>query len=241
VRWGVRVAGLLAAAAAVCACSGSPASPEAAPSPSASCVAEPEAGFRSIFDGTTSSLEGWRQAGPGGFDLVDCGLRSRGGLGLLWYAEPLGTSYVVRLEWKMSGDDNSGVFVGFPAPDDDPWRAVNEGYEVQIDASDPQGWTTGAIYGFRAPDRAAVDAALAPAGEWNTYEIAVAGPRITVRLNGAMVNDFTSADPARLRGPGHVGLQNHSDAAAVTFRNISIRARPGPARPGPAPAPAPAE
>jgi hypothetical protein len=56
-----------------------------------------------------------------------------------------------------------------------------------------------------------------------------------------MVNDFTSADPARLRGPGHVGLQNHSDADAVTFRNISIRARPGPARPGPAPAPAPAE
>ncbi|WP_244204441.1 family 16 glycoside hydrolase, partial [Streptomyces africanus] len=41
-------------------------------------------------------------------------------------------SYSLKLDWKMRGDDNSGIFVGFPASDD-PWSAVNKGYEIQID------------------------------------------------------------------------------------------------------------
>ena len=49
----------------------------------------PEAGFSRIWDGT--HLNGWRQAGPGAFELVNdgaaegCRLDSRGGLGMLWY------------------------------------------------------------------------------------------------------------------------------------------------------------
>jgi len=120
----------------------------------------------------------------------------------------------------VQGEDNSGVFVGFPAPGKDPWRAVNEGYEVQIDAADPNGWTTGSIYSFEPPDREAVARVLHPPGQWNTYEIAVDAERITVLLNGEVVNEFTSSDPMRMQGPGYVGLQNHSDADVVTFRNI---------------------
>ena len=48
----------------------------------------------------------------------------------------------------MAGDDNSGVFVGFP-PSSDPWSAVNNGYEIQIDATDAADRTTGSVYGFK--------------------------------------------------------------------------------------------
>jgi hypothetical protein len=46
-------------------------------------------------------------------------------MGLLW----------LKLDWRMAGDDNSGVFVGFPASGD-PNSAVGNGYEIQIDATD---------------------------------------------------------------------------------------------------------
>ena len=39
-----------------------------------------------------------------------------------------------KLEWKVSDEsDNSGVFVRFPDPDNNPNNAVREGYEIQID------------------------------------------------------------------------------------------------------------
>jgi hypothetical protein len=38
------------------------------------------------------------------------------------------------LEWRVTHiEDNSGIFVRFSNPQDDPWNAVNNGYEIQID------------------------------------------------------------------------------------------------------------
>ena len=104
-----------------------------------------------LFDGTT--LAGWSQAGPGGFRLVDSVMQSYGGMGLLWYTRRTFGDFVLDLDWRVTGGtDNSGVFLRFPDPGDDPWVAVNRGYEVQIyddPGGDPQ--KTGAIYGFKAP------------------------------------------------------------------------------------------
>jgi cytochrome c len=194
------------------------------PRPNVPCAATaPEAGYTSLFDGTSASLAGWRQAGPGGFDLSDCVVRSRDGLGLFWYAaRSFPNNYRLRLDWKVAGDDNSGVFVGFPASDD-PWSAVNRGYEVQIDMTDTPSHTTGAIYDFQAADLAARDAALRPPGQWNTYEIVVQDDTITVVLNGVRINRFVSQDPDRMVPPGFVGVQNHGLGDDVFFRNIRIR------------------
>ncbi|MFJ5776407.1 lectin [Streptomyces sp. NPDC093094] len=191
----------------------------------------PETGYRSLFDGTGTT--GWRQAGPGGFTLADGTLSSHGGLGLYWYgAEEFTGDYSLKLDWRASGDDNSGVFVGFPASDD-PWSAVNNGYEIQIDATDTPDRTTGAVYGFRSADVAARDAALNPPGEWNTYEIRVTGERLEVYLNGRRINDFTNTDPARSLRQGHIGLQNHGDGDDVAFRNIRVKKSGGTTPPGP--------
>src|SRR5699024_12320183 len=103
----------------------------------------------------------------------DCSLRTSGGMGLLWYTEQQFSAYSLKLDWKLVKDDNGGVFVCFPDPGYDPWIAVDEGYEIQIDASDEPDRTTGAIYTFQGADQEARDAALNPVGQWNSYEIVV--------------------------------------------------------------------
>ncbi|MGW7730595.1 ThuA domain-containing protein [Streptomyces canus] len=186
----------------------------------------PENGYRPLFDGTAASLDDWKQAGPGSFTRSDDGtLTSSGGMGMLWYAGQSFGSYSLKLDWKMagaSGDDNSGVFVGFP-PSDDPWSAVDNGYEIQIDATDVPEKTTGSVYGFRSADLKKRDRALNPPGEWNTYEIRVEGERLRVWLNGVKINDFTNTDPARSLRDGHVGIQNHGADDQVSFRDIRIK------------------
>ncbi|WP_412543448.1 ThuA domain-containing protein [Longispora sp. K20-0274] len=184
----------------------------------------PETNYTTLFNGSTA---GWSQAGPGGFTNTDGTLTSHDGLGMLWYSAKELHSYSLKLDWRMAGDDNSGVFVGFPASSD-PWSAVDNGYEIQIDATDTPDHTTGAVYGFQSADLAARDAALNPPGEWNTYEILVEGERLRVFLNGTQINDFTNTDPVRSLRQGYVGIQNHGTGDDVSFRNIRLRETTGP-------------
>ncbi|MBB5798890.1 ThuA domain-containing protein [Streptomyces caelestis] len=186
----------------------------------------PETGYRPLFDGTPASLDDWRQAGAGSFTLSEDGtLTSSGGMGMLWYATSGFSSYSLKLDWKTAGDDNSGVFVGFP-PSDDPWSAVDNGYEIQIDATDAADRTTGAVYGFKSADLKKRDRALNPPGEWNTYEIRVEGERLRVWLNGVQINDFRNTDPARSLVDGHISIQNHGAEDQVSFRDIRIKELP---------------
>ena len=179
----------------------------------------PEIGYTALYNGVTT---GWSQAGPGGFSNSNGTLTSSGGLGMLWYSATEFRSYSLKLDWSAQGDDNSGVLVGFPASGD-PNSAMNNGYEVQIDATDVPERTTGAVYGFKSADIAARDAALNPPGEWNTYELLVEGERLQVFLNGVKINDFTNTDPVRSLASGYLGIQNHGTGDDVSFRNIRIK------------------
>ena len=187
--------------------------------------AEVEPGYTGLFDGTLESLTKWRLAGPGSWGRqADCSIRGEGGMGLLWYTQQEFGDYSLKLDWKLVKDDNSGVFVGFPNPGNDPWVAVDRGYEIQIDESDEIDRLTGSIYTFQSADRAKVLEVLKPHGQWNSYEIQVQGQNIKVFLNGALVNDFNSTDPARDLSSGFIGVQNHGAGESVWYRNIRIKA-----------------
>jgi hypothetical protein len=88
-----------------------------------------------LFDGTPASLEGWEQVGPGRFVLQpDGSIVSKGGMGLLYYAERPFRDFVLELEYRAEAPGaNSGIFVRFSEQPTDPWDAVRAGYEVQID------------------------------------------------------------------------------------------------------------
>ena len=166
----------------------------------------PETGYTALYNGSTT---GWSQSGPGGFSNADATLSSSGGMGMYWYNVKQFTNYSLKLDWRTTADYNSGVVIGVPpSATGNPDAALAAGYEVQIDASDAADRTTGAVYGVKSADIAARDAALNPPGEWNTYELLVEGTRLRVYLNGALINDFTSTDPARSLA-GHIGIQNH--------------------------------
>jgi hypothetical protein len=173
--------------------------------------------FIPIFNGKT--LDGWKMAGDGKFVIVelDDSLQSEGGMGLLWYSEKIYKNFILELEWKVSDeDDNSGVFVRFPDPDDNPNNAVREGYEIQIDdrADDPI-HQTGAIYDFAAPNKLVSK----PTNQWNTMEIQVVNQYYTVIINGEKVTEFKGSKMSE----GFIGLQAHDDKSKVSFRNIMIK------------------
>jgi Domain of Unknown Function (DUF1080) len=178
--------------------------------------------FTYLFDG--QSTDGWRMAGPGKFVLVgyDKSLRSEGGMGLLWYTKKKYKDFVLEVDWKVSRiNDNSGVFVRFSNPDNDPLIAVNTGYEIQIDdMAMPDGnplHKTGAIYNFAAPSNVTVSK---PVGQWNTFEIGATDQKYIVTLNGdKVIPEFTG----NRNTEGYIGIQNHDADSHVSFRNIRIK------------------
>ena len=189
------------------------------------CTPQPAGtGYTSLFDGTLDSLAGWRQASAGSFSRqADCSMKTVGNAGMLWWPGERFDKYSLKLDWKLAGDDNSGVFVGFPDPGNDWNVAFTRGHEIQIDATDDAHSTTGSIYNYSAPDAAARDAVLNPPGQWNAYEIIVDGQRIQVFLNGVKINDYTNTDTNRMTVPGFIGVQNHAAGDDVFFRNIRLR------------------
>jgi len=203
-----------------------------------------DAGFEALFDGKT--IGDWKMStirnqpgrdNPGNFVVRRGALEAHPGndLGMLWLARPAPARYVLRLEWMMTApDDNSGVFVAFPHPeqqnyDNTAYVGVNFGFEIQIDElarpDNAQIHRTGAVYSFKGPTDGPL--IVHPVGEWNGYEITVDGQDFTVALNGQVINHFHfTGDPqSPQRGlastpqqPRFIGLQTHT--GQVLFRRI---------------------
>lgn len=187
-------------------------------------------GFRPLFNGKDKT--GWKMTGPGEFVVEDGCLKTTGGMGLLYYEkEKIGDS-VVRVVFKTASKRaNSGVIIRLPDPPPDPWYAVHNGYEVQIDAAGDEWHCTGAIYSLSKVSARTQK----PGGEWNTMEIEIRGQLTRISLNGVVVNEFRGGQPVPerkqwfepVRGPrpdaGYIGLQNHDANSTVIFREVSVR------------------
>jgi PKD repeat protein len=170
-----------------------------------------DTGWDAIFDGTAESLQGWTQAPGGFFELQDDGtIISRGGLGMLWYAEREFADYSIRLQFRdvSAGTTraNSGVFIRFPNPNtplaqrpecgrigaaasSPAWVAIYCGQEIQIyDGATGEPQKTGSVYNF--DPIALPESGATPKGEWNDYEIRVEGQHYTIIRNGVVINEF---------------------------------------------------
>jgi len=185
------------------------------------CSATPvDQGYTSLFDGTFTSFNQWRKAGGGGFGRQnDCYLQSFRGRGAEWLMDQLTSPYLLKLDWQTPASDRrSNVYVASSS------RAGADpvgGFRIPIGT--PSGGDTGAIIptgGTRqGADQAAVDSALRPVGEWNTYLIQVTPAALRVYLNGTLVN--TLASDTALPVAGYIGLEN-SNTGATRFKNIQV-------------------
>jgi hypothetical protein len=120
---------------------------------------------------------------------------------------------------------------------DPVWVAVYCGQEIQIyDGPSGEAQKTGSVYNFKSLDLAGAHPNTK--GEWNEYEIRTVGGgdyTVTVIRNGEVINKFVNTpglqssrggDPStgeRQFASGFIGLQNHSYADWIQFRNIRVQ------------------
>ncbi|HXR77302.1 MAG TPA: DUF1080 domain-containing protein [Bryobacteraceae bacterium] len=149
----------------------------------------------------------------------------------IWYTRKKIGNATLRIVYKVSDRTaNSGIFIRIPVKPKSEDDAINRGIEVQIDESGDDWHCTGVLYSMtKAKARP-----YKPAGEWNTMEIAMKGPRTTVTLNGVLVTDYDGVSPVPPkkgryepeRGPrpdsGYIAVQHHGGEATVWFREISL-------------------
>jgi hypothetical protein len=98
------------------------------------------------------------------------------------------------------------------------------GYEAQINASRAGESKTGSLVGASE-----VKTASHGDNEWFNYYIKVDGNKVTVKVNGETVNEFT--EPESVNGPhslhqGTIGLEAVGPDSRVEFRNAMIRLLP---------------
>ncbi len=187
---------------------------------------------KQLFNG--KDLTGWqmiRTEGQDTFVVEDGILHTTGHKGDALYTGGKIGHAVIHVVYKMSSDKgNSGVFIRVPEITDKEGDLINKGIEVQIDNRDNDYHSTGVLYSMtKAKARP-----YKPAGQWNTIDITLDGPRTIVKVNGVLVTDYDgkSEVPPKIqpwepdRGPrpdsGYIAVQAHDPSAVISFKEISV-------------------
>jgi len=192
----------------------------------------------SLFDGKT--LAGWKAAEhPDSFKVIDGTIVGNGLRSHLFYLGADGSAefenFELELDVKAMDGANSGVY--FHATwQDEGWPRLS-GTEVQVNNDQPvfeknyiENKKTGSLYGFRNLYKA-----MARDGEWFTFNIRVAKPRVQVRINGRLMIDYVEPANVPVLVPGATrdiltkgtfALQCHDEKSQIFYRNIRVRRLP---------------
>jgi hypothetical protein len=194
-----------------------------------------DGGWKHLFNG--KDLTGWKHVGPGEMYVEDGLIKTRGGMGLLYWTGDKVGDCVIRIVYRMRDENsNSGVFIRVPLEPREEWMPVFYGYEVQIDnkpelSNEDDYHYTGTLYSLTKP----LAKPAKPGPEWNTIEITLDGPRTMVSVNGVKVTDYREGDPVPERkfdfephrgmrpNEGYFGLQNHGEKDVVFFKEVAIK------------------
>ena len=230
-------ASLFLAALVVCAMAAVP----AAQAPNTLTPAEQTAGWRLLFDGTTTA--GWHVYGTDkvvGWEITDGTLIALGKGGD--HANDIVTNaeyenFELLVDWKLSPKANSGIFFNVVEQGYDRIYATGPEYQLIDDDGWPdklEDWQrSGANYAMHPP----LAKAATPVGEWNTTRIVVNRGHVECWLNGVKTVDYQlwtpEWDKLRTTGkwkdfPGYgkakkgkIGLQDHGNK--VFFRNVKVK------------------
>lgn len=173
-------------------------------------------GWITLFAGT--GLDGWvnaRDAGAENKWSIEHGAMTNVEHGNDIATKALFGDFELFIEYKTVPAGNSGVYLRGRIE----IQVFDSNGKAAVDKAD-----AGAIYDMYAP---AVNAAK-PAGEWNSIEARYVGNRLTVKLNGQVVQDNVTVDdvtggalPGDVNEAGPLMLQG--DHGKVWYRNIRIR------------------
>ena len=181
-----------------------------------------EPGFTSLFDGKDISAHFVIKGNPASWKTVEGRILSTPGGDRIVSKKTYG-DFVLRLDFKVSKNGNSGVFFRVPSIDDgDPWVT---GFEAQI-SNEPRddSHCTGSLYGVEAVKKRPDESD----GVWHSYEIISLGERIRIRVDGVETVDASAARNEAIRKRplrGHMGLQDShaGPGSTIEYRNIRIQ------------------
>jgi 3-keto-disaccharide hydrolase len=135
-------------------------------------------------------------------------------------------NYVLTLDWRWpegTANGNNGVLVHTSTPNAlGIWPKSIEVQLHQNNAGDL--WVIGTTLKVpnpegRVKDRRHInltDGSEKPVGEWNTFEITCKGDKISVKVNGVLVNEATDCSVTK----GAISLQ--SEGTPIEYRNIVL-------------------
>ncbi len=194
------------------------------------CIAQeanPQSDLISLFDG--KSLNGWKvNEHPESWKVEDGAIVCFGERSHLFYegdGKPF-KNFHFKAEVKTTPGSNSGIYfhTKYQA---EGWPKY--GYECQVNITQRDPKKSSGLYSVK-------DVADPPAkdNEWYTQEIIVQGKKVTLKLNGQIMVEYTEPDnqPAfstsfeRRLGEGTFALQAHDPASKVYFRNLTVKRLP---------------
>ena len=180
------------------------------------------AAFTALFDGT---LHGATIENDGAFTIANGVLRAEGPSGWLRF-EPALRDFRLRAELRFVTETaDSGIFFRAQGGDTFGRGWPNRSYQVQLlhPAAAGRLPPLGGLFRHGMPpgdtelDQDRVGAAFTGTNEWQTLEIELIGPRLTVELNGVLVTRATDV----AEGEGAIGIQ--SETSAVEFRRLEVQ------------------
>ena len=164
--------------------------------------------WQTLFDG--SDLSAFNQLGDANWTIEDGAVRADAGEGGHLVTTQSYANFELELEFFVSPDANSGVFIRCPDPED---IAAGTCYEVNIfDTRPDQSYRTGGVVNFVEPATI-----LYTGGRWNRYYIYANGTNLRATLNGEDMYDIEDSTYA----DGYITLQ--FGMGTVMFRNVRIR------------------
>ena len=165
--------------------------------------------FEALFNG--ASLAGWTTVGEAAWKVADGIVTADAGPSTFLVSNRSYRDFELRVEFWVSDDANSGVFIRCTSRTEVSATAC---YEVNIyDRRPDPTYGTGAIVNL-----AAVSPMPKAGGRWNTMVITARGDRFSVTLNGQKTVE-SARDRAHREGP--FALQRA--AGTVKFRRVEIR------------------
>lgn len=168
-------------------------------------------GWIELFDG--QSLFGWRATSDADWQVTDGAIHVTGGeRGFLMTTTPF-ADYELHVEFRAPAATNSGIFLRTSGDPQDPARDC---YELNI-APPSNPFPTGSLVGRGrwTPKEPTPDFGD---GQWHRFDVTADGPRITVRVDGRLAQEYVDESPL---GRGYIGLQLND--GAVALRNIRLR------------------
>lgn len=183
-----------------------------------------EDGFVSLMDG--KSFEGWKKAteNPETWQIEDGAFVAKGKRCHLFYVgddKPF-KNFHLKVEVMTEPNSNGGIYF-HTAYQEKGWPF--QGFESQVNVSQKDWIKTGSLYGL-----VNVSKSLSEDNKWWTQEIIVEGNKVTVKVDGQTVLEYTEPAGAQAGKPftrkiaeGTFGLQAHDPDSIVRYRNIRVK------------------